>query len=506
MTILDTFYLLFKSDAPAAGKEVDELDKKISSLAAKGKLRNESEIKELKELRKQRSELTRDIKDQTRETDKLGEAITSTIEGAASAALAVFSLSALKSGVVHAIDFNSALQVQAKLTGQNVTEMLAYAAAVEKAGGSKEAFLSFSQQQFSQFAASGLPYPGVTAATEFYRKQLKNFHTPHDQELAFQRFGISDPGHKAFLLQSDAEYEKNISNAREFAKVTKQQADNLRELKAAGTEAGQAIDSAFTQFADDLSLVLTPALHAFAETLKSITNSKTLSEISFNSGADLADWLTGKKKQTPPSAPAITSAPGSKSAYEFWLSQGYSPAQAAGLAANEHAESGGNPNARNFQKGTHFGLYQWEESRRQAIIAGTGIDVANASAEQQRTAAAWEIRRRREYNALKSATSPGQAAAIVNEGFEVSGESSFKRAQIAAQIAQQHLGDAAASPLNSQGNSASYGGDKSVSIKTGDISVHTQATDANGIAQAIAPALETQFKAAVTHWDDAIAY
>ena len=45
--ILDTFYLLFRTDIPAAvEKDIKGLDKQISDLAAKGKKRSAEEEKE----------------------------------------------------------------------------------------------------------------------------------------------------------------------------------------------------------------------------------------------------------------------------------------------------------------------------------------------------------------------------------------------------------------------------------------------------------------------------
>src|ERR1700684_659048 len=109
MTVLDTFYLLFKSDAKGAQADVAALDKQISALAAKGKSRNEAEVKELQALRKQRAEALRDIKDQTKATDELGGSFVKMVESGAQAATAFLALGAIKSGVLDATRLNSTL-------------------------------------------------------------------------------------------------------------------------------------------------------------------------------------------------------------------------------------------------------------------------------------------------------------------------------------------------------------------------------------------------------------
>ncbi len=77
--------------------------------------------------------------------------------------------------------------------------------------------------------------------------------------------------------------------------------------------------------------------------------------------------------------------------YSFWLSAGFSPAQAAGLLAQADAESSLNPQA----VGDHdkaFGLFQWHGVRAAAIKRGFGIDVKTLPPiEDQLKAALWEL-------------------------------------------------------------------------------------------------------------------
>ena len=65
--------------------------------------------------------------------------------------------------------------------------------------------------------------------------------------------------------------------------------------------------------------------------------------------------------------------------YKFWLANGFSPAQAAGLLAQADAESSLNPHA----VGDHdqaFGLDQWHSSRAAAAVAACFVSPGAASA------------------------------------------------------------------------------------------------------------------------------
>lgn len=80
--------------------------------------------------------------------------------------------------------------------------------------------------------------------------------------------------------------------------------------------------------------------------------------------------------------------------YKFWLENGFSPAQAAGLLAQADAESSLNPAA----IGDHdqaFGLDQWHTARVAAIKAGCGVDLHAKPIPplaDQLKAALWELR------------------------------------------------------------------------------------------------------------------
>lgn len=67
------------------------------------------------------------------------------------------------------------------------------------------------------------------------------------------------------------------------------------------------------------------------------------------------------------------------------------------------------------------------------------------------------------------------------------------------------MASASASPFNTAG-AGPWGaaGNNSVSIKTGDIHVNTQAADADGIAAAIGASLKSNLRGAMSNWDDGV--
>ena len=83
-------------------------------------------------------------------------------------------------------------------------------------------------------------------------------------------------------------------------------------------------------------------------------------------------------------------AKGARESFDFWLSQGKSREQAAGLVGMEQGEGNFDPNVRGDWvngRATAGGSFQWHQNRRDAILAGTGIDVYNSSHADQLKAA-----------------------------------------------------------------------------------------------------------------------
>jgi hypothetical protein len=441
MTVLDSFYLLFRTDAKQAQAEVAALEKQIEALKAKGNQRSQDEEKALKESIKQHKELAKNLKETTEQTDKLGQSFVKTIENAAGAATSLFAFSAIKAGVKNVTDFNSQLLVTARILNQSPRSLSAFANAAELAGGTKEGAIAQYQSLFNFYAARGLKNPTPENLLTALRGNLASRKTAEAKSQLLQQIGISDTGIIALGEESRDAFGRNIAQGQSTA-LSEAQIEKLRDLQREEAQATQELTHFFGVLTDEISGLLIPAIKEFSEFLHAVTRitggSTALAAAGVIGGGAIARplargllsylgiggaaagageaaaglglggvtagaaaiglgawWLFGKEQDLiNRTFGRKSSSPNNQSALRFWQSQGFTRDQAAGIAGNEYAESSGNPLARNYAKGIHFGLYQWSEERRARIKAAIGIDVATASAEDQRKAAAWELHQR----------------------------------------------------------------------------------------------------------------
>lgn len=526
MTVLDTFYLIFKSNA-------DDLKK--------GAKDAEKSVKELEERTKGAGE----------HAEKLGKNFVKLVESGASALGAAFSLGAIKTGVLNAADFNRQLSIQSQLMDVNTREMKAYAYAVEQAGGTVGGFQSAMQAAFGAATSAGLPMPGVETLMRRYHAAIRGM-SPSGKANYLSQLGVTDPGMMRLLGSSDEEFERRISEGKEHAEVTREQAEAADEFGRAWSKAGQSMDQLFSIVSADVLPPVAKLVDGFSEFTAKIKENKvevygflggmialsaTLSAVlaraafgmaglggaaagaglvaaggavAIGAGAaagsiywhkEIADWIDGKLhgKDDARLRSRWNRGGDHKDAMGFWMSQGYSREQAAVIVANEQAESGGNPRAVG-DGGTSFGLFQWHDrSRRDRILKDTGIDVKTASADDQRRAAAWELEHTGIAARLKASGSISEASDIFVRDFENPANwrgQSLKRARMALDIASS-------SPYNSAPASA---GNSTSSVKIDQINVQTQATDAAGISAAIGQELGNHLRTAMSNIDDGVAY
>ena len=128
-----------------------------------------------------------------------------------------------------------------------------------------------------------------------------------------------------------------------------------------------------------------------------------------------------------------------KIALDYFVQQGWSPAQAAGLVANIQAESGKNlnPNASN-PKEQAYGIAQWRGSRQRDFVTKMGKQLQGSSLQDQLEFVQWELNNTeaRAARALRGAQTAEEAAAIVDEYYERSDRSARqKRMAMAAALA-----------------------------------------------------------------------
>jgi LysM repeat protein len=128
-----------------------------------------------------------------------------------------------------------------------------------------------------------------------------------------------------------------------------------------------------------------------------------------------------------------------KIALDYFVQQGWSPEQAAGLVANLQAESGKNLNPSAYNPGEQaYGIAQWRGPRQQKFAKEIGKSLQGSSLEDQLKFVQWELTHTesRAAQALKGAKTAKDAAAIVDHYYERSnGQARQKRMAMAAALA-----------------------------------------------------------------------
>jgi hypothetical protein len=175
--------------------------------------------------------------------------------------------------------------------------------------------------------------------------------------------------------------------------------------------------------------------------------------------------------------------------------EGLTPQQAAGVVGNAMWETGGTLDPESINpKGGAFGLFQWLGSRKKALIAQYG---PNPTLDQELSFLSEELHgsEGNSLTALRATSNVDDAATSFNSTFERSGDtgSILNNRVIAAQrVLQQYQQYGAPGVLAGRQHSTvapqSATGQK-VSMNIQTINIHTKATDAKGIASAIAPAI-----------------
>lgn len=211
------------------------------------------------------------------------------------------------------------------------------------------------------------------------------------------------------------------------------------------------------------------------------------------------DWLKSK--------PKAELTPDAKDAIEKFEKMGWSRSQAIGIVNNLQAESGGKLDHRAVgDSGTAFGVAQWRNERVEMFKRVMGVDIMNATRDQQYAFVDWELRNTHKAagDRLRNASSVEQASRIVTTDFEIPAKKEIRadeRAAVATELARLAQADALknsalgavnmvqaaqAAPLAAQASAKPFPlnteNNHEINIH-GDVNVHTPATDGGGIAR-----------------------
>jgi hypothetical protein len=202
------------------------------------------------------------------------------------------------------------------------------------------------------------------------------------------------------------------------------------------------------------------------------------------------------------SATGTASSPGATNAdyiKKYFQAQGWSAAQAAGIAANLMSESGGNIKATG-DNGTAFGLAQWHSDRQAAFAAWAGHDIRSSTLAEQLAFVQYELTHGGETaagNALRKQTTGFGAGSTLSQQYERP-KDTFGEAFRRGSYAQSLLGVPGASAFaanvpQGSGGPGTTSVDKSIETHIGEINIQTKATDAQGIASDMEHALDYLF-------------
>lgn len=447
MTVLDTFYILFKTNADEVKRGMDTVNKVAKETEEKLKNTNE-------------------------EAAKLGSTFVKMVEGGAELAGMYSAFNMIKAGVIGQRDYNAQLYTTSVLYKQNAGALKEFAQAAIQAGGSREGAM---QDMMSYAQTAGViggkydPLEQMKAARARYQS-LSNSPVAQRQMLTGPNAYYQDPGMQMMLAMSNDKFNAllNTTGVQAAASLTPAQAKTAFESKAKGNE----LDASVGELNTTIGTALTPAINKLIDVMSNVASNMggSIYTAIYTAGAFILGkgLLTGALGRgiagtilrggaaaaaaeggvTAASvagaglagagalaAGAGTVAVGAASLYggyklggylmekspfermvteyltrdlykggglthatrgandmDFWMKQGYSKEGAAGWVANMMRESGGNAASHHMDTDgkMHYGLFQWSPARRKFIKDKFGIDVATASKEDQLRAAALE--------------------------------------------------------------------------------------------------------------------
>ncbi len=472
--ILDTFYLLFKSDSAQAVKDVGELDKKVDTLRQTGKKQSEQQQKDAKESTKQHKEFNDSLKETGYQYTKIAESL-------AQATVAAVSFGSIAKGIFGTASSNSTLQVQSKLIGQSAVELRGFGEAAKAAGGDAESVTGYIQGLFERFSDVGLGsrVPAISKVFAQIREQLAIAGDDLGQrEKVFQNFNVP-AGLKPLLSESKEDYERDIALQLKLAEVTERAAATSREFEKAWAQTGSALTSIFSEVGDDVLPLFTSMNEEIQEFFGLFKDHEHYAEAFLLAMAGAAAVLTKSLIGLATSFLGVgTAAAAAETAV-------VAPAGAASVAA--YLSGGG---------GAAAGVTAAGLAIPAAIVAG-GAGLAYG---------AYKLSSNYGYgkNAKRSDPMADKKSALGIPTYPPEIEEQLKLGQIAR--AKRDLDFAGQSQAGVSNITVGGGGGRSISVKTGDIHVHSAASDATGIARDTATELEKQINMAISNMDDGVKY
>lgn len=453
MSVLDEFYLLFKSNAKDTEKDIDSLGKKVKQ--------------------------TQDDIDRTdKKTKELGLSFGDLVKAFVGADAIEGVLSSMKNFAVNSANYESNLLRLSQLTGINVSEIDAWDQALQKFGAPAGEFLSFLESANAQAVSRG--------QGDYVKNLLENItklsHETRDLTMAQREFRFEQAGlPKDFALIPDDQMERTIAYFKETRGLTQQNAEEARRYQ----NALQDLNSQWMKLFNDT----VPILKYFVRALDELATGIRGMIGAFEHPGALFDYvfgLSGHGVAYPSNTQSASNAPlGIRSNNPGNLQPGGREAVFPTLQAGLSAEDA-----------------QIASYRRKGIntLSGIAMDPSFGWPDKAH-AQSWM-----EAVSRTSGFAPNQqldlndpsVRARIARGINVAEGDSYANNLLTA---QSGIAAADASGLNSMPSSG-----KTVNVNIGDIHINTQATDANGIASNIGNSLSAQMRHAAGSFDDGVLY
>lgn len=245
MTILDTFYILFKTNTDELRFGLEDADKKAK-------------------------EAEKNFKSVVEQTDKLNNSFLKMAEIGAGLFAGYVGIDAIKDGIMNVAKFNSSLGYTANLSGQVVQNLKQMGVASAQQGGTVEGSISNIQSVQGHFAAAGLPVPTPEELMSGWREALKGKDIK-TQMAMFDKLGIQDIGLRTQAVMKPEDYDRNWVEAGRNTATSEKDVKAAQDFLRSETE----LSAAFDKLEQTIG---TPILTALGSFLKAIV--------------DITDWLS----------------------------------------------------------------------------------------------------------------------------------------------------------------------------------------------------------------------
>ncbi len=245
MTILDTFFILFKSNSQDVLKGMTEVEKKSK-------------------------ETEKSLKNSNEQADALGKSFVKMVESGAAVAGAWAGFQVIKSGVVDITNYNAKLEQTARLSGLSAQNLKILAQASAEAGGDRAGAISNLLAIQASLQNNGLPGIGDPIKwLQTLRQNMKGMSTGQ-KNARLDAIGLTDSGLRfQASAATDQEFNHYLESSKKLASTSPQDfqrafstVDTRAEAEAAIGKAEQTIATSLIPAINRLTAVMTGGILA----------------------------------------------------------------------------------------------------------------------------------------------------------------------------------------------------------------------------------------------------